>query len=87
MLAIEVDKIENNDDKIYVLDLIYDKLDLVNAALDFIDKGKPDKVSQSKQTLLGFKKELETMRAQVLNLQVKDKQYGVFIKYPKGYEG
>jgi hypothetical protein len=86
-LGIEVSKIENNDDKIYVLDLIYDKLDLVSTALDYLDKGKTDKVSQSKQTLLGFKKELEGLRTQILNMQLKDKQYGVFIKYPKGYEG
>jgi hypothetical protein len=70
-----------------VLDLIYDKLDLVNAALDYIEQGKTDKVNQSKSTLTNFKNQLEKLRQTVLNTQVKEKQYGVFIKYPKGYEG
>jgi hypothetical protein len=87
ILSIEVNKIENNDDKIYVLDLLYDKLDIINAALDYIDQGKTDKVSQSKQTLLSMKDRLEKLRQQILNMTIKDKQYGVFIKYPKGYEG
>jgi len=86
-LSIQVEKIENNDDKIYVLDLIYDKLDLVNAALEYIEKGKTEKVAQSKQTLTSLKTQLEKLRQQVLNIEIKDKQYGVFIKYPKGYEG
>lgn len=87
ILSIEVDKIENNDDKIYVLDLIYDKLDLVNQALEFINAGKKDKVQQSKQTLIDFKKQLEELRKNVIQIEIKDKKYGLFIKYPKGYEG
>lgn len=86
-IGIEVDKIENNDDRIYVLDLIYDKYDLINTALSYIEKGKTDKVAQSKQTLMNFKSQLDKMRDRVINMQIKDKQYGVFIKYPKGYEG
>jgi hypothetical protein len=82
-----MDKIANNDDRIYVLDLIYDKMDLVNTALDYISQNKTEKVSQSKQTLTGFKTQLEKMRDKVINMQLKEKTYGVFIKYPKGYEG
>lgn len=87
ILSIEMDKIENHDDKIYVLDLIYDKMDIVNTALDLIAAGERDKVQQSKQTLLDFKNQLETLRKDVLRIQIKDKQYGLFVKYPKGYEG
>jgi hypothetical protein len=87
MISIEVDKIQNNDDKIYVLDRIYDILEIVNTGLEFISKGQTEKVQQSKYTLQGYKTDLEKMRNKVLNIQIKDKQYGVFIKYPKGYEG
>lgn len=87
IIGIEIEKIENNDDKIYVLDLIYDKLDLINTALEYIDSGKKEKVQQPKITLQGLKKQLEALRTDVLSVQIKEKQYGVFIKYPKGYEG
>lgn len=87
MILIEVDKIENNDDRIYVLDRLYDKLELVDTSLDLINKGQAVKVKQSKQTLMSFKTQLEKTRDRIMQLQVKEKQYGVFIKYPKGYEG
>ncbi len=87
MILIEVDKIQNNDDRIYVLDRLYDKLDLINSAIDFINNGESNRVKQSKQTLIGFKTQLEKTRERIINMPVKDKQYGVFIKYPKGYEG
>ena len=87
MIFIEIDKIENNDDRIYVLDRIYDKMDLVNLALEFINKGDTSKVRQSKQTLIGMKTQLEKARNHIIQMPIKNKQYGVFIKYPKGYEG
>ena len=87
VLSVQIDKMENQDDKIYMLDQVYDKLELVNTALTFIDDGKTNKVSQSKQTLIAFKSQLEKMRAQILDCKVKEKKYGMFIKYPAGYEG
>ena len=86
MILIEVDKIQNNDDRIYVLDRIYDKLDLVNSSIDIINKGDITKVKQSKQTLINLKTQLEKTRERIIQMQIKEKQYGVFIKYPKGYE-
>lgn len=86
-ISINISKMQNNDDKIYNLDLIYDKLDLINSALELIGQGKSEKVSQSKQTLVGFQTQLEKMRQQILTTDLPEKQYGVFIKYPKGYEG
>jgi hypothetical protein len=87
VLSVQIEKIDNQDDKIYMLDQIYDKLELVNTGIALIDDGRSNKVSQSKQTLVGFKTQLEKMRAQVLGTKVKEKQYGMFIKYPVGYEG
>jgi len=87
ILSVEVGRIENEDDKIYVLDLIYDKLSAINAALDLIKNGQKEKVPVSKDTLESFKAQLERMRIMALETPIKPKQYGVFIKYPKGYEG
>jgi hypothetical protein len=87
VLSVQIDKIENTDDKIYLLDLIYEKLELVNMAIDMIDKGSSNKVSQSRQSLAAMQVQLQKMRDQVLGIKIKDKQYGLFIKYPEGYEG
>lgn len=87
ILSVEVGRIQNEDDKIYCLDLIYDKLDLANMALDLISTGKKELVPQSKDTLTAIKTQLDKMRTAVLNTDIKPKTYGVFIKYPIGYEG
>lgn len=86
IIEIEASRIENEDDKIYVLDLIYDKLDLINAGLQLINEKKQDKVPVSKDKLLNFKSQLEKLRKQVLETPINN-QYGLFIKYPVGYEG
>lgn len=86
IIEIEAGRIENEDDKIYVLDLIYDKLDLINAGLQMINEKQQDKVPVSKDKLLNFKSQLEKLRKQVLETPI-NRQYGLFIKYPVGYEG
>jgi hypothetical protein len=87
IIEVEMERIENQDDKLYVLDLIYNKLDTINAGLDLIQLKKNDKVPMSKDTLTRWKTELDKMRKEVLNLQIPTRDYGIVINYPKGYEG
>ncbi|MNT38138.1 hypothetical protein D3C72_1743210 [compost metagenome] len=86
ILYIQIGRIANEDDKIYVLDIIYDYLDLVHVGLDMIQSGGKDRVPVSKETLTSYKTQLEKFRKDVLSTQVPPKKYGLFIQYPKGYE-
>ena len=87
ILRVELDRISNVDDKIYLLDRIYDKMELIDIAINMIEQGKSDKVQQSKTTLVSMKKDLQDMRDDVMAMKIVDKDYGVFIRYPKGYKG
>lgn len=87
IIEVEKGRISNEDDKIFVLDMIYDKLDEINAGLDLIAQKKSDRVYVSKDKLVGFKNQLEKLRKETLEVKIKDKQYGLFIQYPEGYEG
>lgn len=90
ILAVECERIENVDDKIYLLDKLYSQLELVNMGLDYIessDKNLGTRVMQSKRTLLDMKDQLEELRKNILATKIIDKQYGVFLRMPKGYEG
>ena len=90
ILSVESEKIENVDDKIYLLDKLYSQLELVNMGLDYIESSDKDlgsKVMQSKRTLLDMKEQLEELRKNILATKIIDKQYGVFIKYPSAYSG
>ncbi len=87
ILSVDADKIVSNDDKIYLLDRLYDILELVNLGIDYHQTGRSNKVSQSLDTLKRMREQLEKIRNQILYTKVIDKEYGVFIKYPKGYTG
>ena len=88
VLAVDAERIETHDDKIYLLDRIYDKLQILEAGIDYLESGDRQKVvKQSKNTLIDMKKQLEDLRKVVLSTRIIEKEYGVFIKYPKGYEG
>lgn len=87
IIRVEMDRIETLDDKYYVLDLIYDRLNVINLGLEYYANGNASRCSQSESTLKDYKKQLEEYRMKVLDMKIVDKQYGLFIKVPKGYEG
>lgn len=88
VIEIELNRIENEDDRLYVLDLVYDKLDVVTLSLDLLNDAKQaTRVQVSKDTLVKQKDALNKIRKSVMDLRLPPKQYGVLIKYPPGYEG
>lgn len=87
ILKVELQKVEKIDDKFYVLDEIYRLLNRIDVALRLIDEGKENLCPLSKNTYLNFQKQLFSLRDSVLALEIPEKQYGTFIKVPKGYEG
>lgn len=86
-IVIKLDDMENQDDKIYLLDLIYYQMEMVDTALDLIEKGESSRVQNSKIELLEMKKQLQEMRTRVIKTKIPEKNFGLFIKYPRGYEG
>lgn len=88
IISIEKDRAENEDDRLYVLDLVYDKLDVVNLSLDMLqDSKQAQRVQVSKDTLLRQRDQLNKIRKEVMDMNFPPKQYGLMIKYPPGYEG
>lgn len=86
-LVIKLDDIENQDDKIYLLDLIYYQMEMIDTALNLIKNGERNRVQNSEQELLDMQKQLREMRLKVIKTKIPEKNFGLFIKYPKGYEG
>lgn len=88
ILNIEAQKIQNTDDKLYVLDSIHDKLDIVETSLTLLqNKDTAKKVKVSKSSLIEMKKALDELRESVIDRQLKSSHYSLFVKYPEGYEG
>ena len=85
-IMVEIDRVGSHNDRIYVLDLIYTRIEQIN---DFIDYYGEDSqvVKKNKAKIDRYVKELDDMRSLVLSRHNLDKSYKVFTKSPVGYEG
>lgn len=85
-VSIEVDKITSHNDRMYVLDLIYNRVEQINAFKESIEGNKylMDKYNARIERML---EQLDQMRVRVLNKRDLDREYKVFVKCPAGYEG
>ena len=88
VLRLEVEKIESVDDKIYYMEKVYDKLAIVDNALALIgNNDSKGMVRDTKAKLLKQKEQLMMIRDIIINKKISPERYGLFIKYPAGYEG
>lgn len=87
ILSVQIDDIKTPEDKMYFIHKVYDYMEAVSA-----DEAK--KVKAGKSTIPGIIKDdrlerLSEMRSRILKKDVTTlgDKYGVFVKYPAGYEG
>ena len=85
-IFVAIDDIQNNYDKVYVLDMIYENIEKLNNFEEAIamDEYKAKKWAPKIQEL---RTRLDTLRKTVLNKNIAKKEYKVFVKVPEGYEG
>ena len=85
-ISIEIDRIENHHDRIYVLDLIYNKIEQINNFRDYCEI--TDQLPKYETKIKKMLSELETLRRAVLEKRnLNGGRYQVFVKYPHAYEG
>lgn len=87
IIVLQAEKITNQNDKIYLLDIIYDYIETLDLMDEYLHNGKKDRVQMTERQIKDMREQLEVLRLQVLKYKIVEKQYGVFIKYPVGYEG
>lgn len=87
VLEVEIANIRNADDKMFILECLHDELDRVLYALELLEDGRNEKVGQSKQTLITYYNKVNKLINECKDTPIPKEQYGLFIKYPKGYEG
>jgi hypothetical protein len=83
-LSVEIERIETYEDKIYIVSRIYRDLAAANKAMDKISK---DNSNSGKLRLEQFKDyvgQLKDLLTRTRAFKVKETQYGVYVKYPKG---
>ena len=86
-IRIQTECIDNQDDKIYLLDQIYHLMEMIEINQELIRNGKANKVRHTNDQLESFKTELNELRSVILKYKIPQKTFSVFVKYPNGYEG
>lgn len=86
VIGIEIDRIENNADRIYVLDLIYALEEKIDQFEEYIS-GDDSAIKKYESKIESMRKELAMFRKAVLARKIKSADYKLFVKYPAGYEG
>lgn len=85
-LKIEMEMMEDYDDKSCLVYKIHKRIAQLNAAktkLNPTDKNFKTDLSY----ITNYTNQLNSMLKEVMKFKVQEKTYGLFIKYPKGYEG
>lgn len=88
MLRVEAENITSVDDKVYLLERVYEIKAKIDTYLEMLDnKDQAKRIKQSKSELLHLREELEHTRKCIIEHSIGPERYGLFIKYPAGYEG
>lgn len=82
----ELERVHTTDDKIFLLERLYDLLDHAEYALYMTTKD-PKRVRQSVQTINLYIDSLNEIIKQTNAKKISCERYGLYIKYPSDYEG
>lgn len=89
-IGIEVDRISNHHDRVYVLDLIYHKIEEIQAVMLYWDQDSNRSSSRASRVKIKGEQQLKLLskyRDAVMRKRSFNSDYKVFVKVPEGYEG
>lgn len=82
----EIERVNTVDDKIFLLDRLYDLLDIAEFAKQTIQTD-PRRVMQTEQTIDLYIEQIHELINEVNARKIGRTKYGLYIKYPADYEG
>jgi hypothetical protein len=82
----ELERIDTVDDKIFLLERLYDLLDIAEYAKWSVTND-PRRIMQSEQTIDMYISHIHEIINEVNKKKITRTKYGLFIKYPADYEG
>lgn len=92
ILQIQAQDVDTSEKKLFVVHTIYDYLETLQAKKEKILKKCKGDIDDAKRFTSQYDSQIEQLNSilkQVMNVDTSgaDRKYGLFIKYPKGYEG
>lgn len=86
-LTVEIDRIENNHDRIFVLDLVYNLLDKITDFESYYEVKDPNTLKRRLSEIESMRSALNNVRLQALAKKNFKKSYKLFVETPDGYDG
>lgn len=88
-IDLNIKNIKSNDDKMALISYIYSKLNLIDYYIEILNSPSAHKyyIPHSLSDLQSMRDRLLKSREFVMNYTIPDIKYGIFVNYPKGYEG
>lgn len=88
MIRIKLEDIDSTEDKTFLLEKLYRYIRGIDNELKSIDRGSDSAEAEERRAeLLHLKDDAQDIRKQIISHQLPSGHYGLFIEYPKGYEG
>ena len=88
IIRAEAEAITSTGDKVGLINELYKLIEPVETALKWLDiPEKTMNVKQTREELLQLQKSLAETREYIMSSRVPQQKYGLYVKYPKGYEG
>ena len=84
LIRVDAEAIESTDDKYYMMKKLHEQLDAIETQLELAENNNDTK---NINKLLAHKKYAHEIRQYIMSRPVGRKRYGLFVEYPKGYEG
>ena len=88
LIRVEAEAIESTDDKYYLMEKLHEYIQTIEAQLKVSENNcKTDNKQQTSEELQSLHDYAMEVRAYIMGRKIGRKRYGLFVEYPKGYEG
>lgn len=88
MIRIKMEDIDSTEDKTFLLEKLYQYIRGIDSELKSFDPSSDSsEAEERKAELLRLKEDAQDIRKQIISRQLPSGHYGLFVQYPKGYEG
>ena len=87
MIRIKIEDMNSTEDKTFLMEKLYRHINAIEAELKFYKNSSRNDNQERYNELLHLKEDAQIIRQCILNFKLPSDHYGLFVRYPKGYEG
>jgi primosomal protein N'' len=89
MIRIKIEDMDSTEDKTFLMEKLYKHIRAIDEELRRYRDTSPASADERErcEELKQMKADAQDLRRRILDFQLPSDHYGLFVRYPKGYEG